>query len=71
MGSNGAALGSGEAAHSTCVPVHDELTTRSLAEWVYPRGTKSKRWYLGQIARLFADPVERRWPDGNVWRKKG
>jgi hypothetical protein len=32
---------------------------------------RSKTWYLGRIARLFADPVERRWPDGNVWRKKG
>ena len=51
--------------------VHDELTTRALASWVYPRGHKCKLWYLGRIARLFADPVERRWPDGNVWRKKG
>jgi hypothetical protein len=51
--------------------VHSELTTHALIEHVYPRGLRSKTWYLGRIARLFADPVERRWPDGNVWRKKG
>jgi hypothetical protein len=51
--------------------VHSELSTHSLIEYVYPRGLRSKTWYLGRIARLFADPIERRWPDGNVWRKKG
>ena len=48
-----------------------ELTTRSLASWVYPRGHKCKLWYLTRIATQFADRTgERRWPDGNVWRKK-
>ena len=50
--------------------VHSELTTSDLIERVYPRGLRSKTWYLGRIARLFADPVERRWPEGNVWRAK-
>ena len=50
--------------------LHDTITTRDLVGYVYPRGLRSKTWYLGRIARLFADPVERRWPEGNVWRAK-
>jgi signal transduction histidine kinase len=38
--------------------VHSELTTQPLIEHVYPRGLRSKTWYLGRIARLFADPRE-------------
>jgi hypothetical protein len=34
------------------------------------RSTARTALYLGRIARLFADPVERRWPDGNAWRAK-
>jgi hypothetical protein len=50
--------------------LHSQLTTADLVRYVYPRGHKCKLWYLGQIARLFADPIERTWPAGHVWHRR-
>jgi hypothetical protein len=46
----------------------DTWTTRQLAEWCWPRGTRPNWWRVREHARMWAVPIGRRYPGGILWR---